>query len=271
MAKKSKNPAQFSEEEMKLINGIIFSLFRKLHGYIENYNDPEEYSKDLAGILKTDKGLALTTLFFGINDTNADQPLFPEEINKKLAKILAKESQHYLKSPDLSKVLKLLKNAGLFLNTPGKQNIKQQSPKSIPRKQKTGEPRREGYHSIYTISNKVKDYKKILSNPQAVEHINKTLKESGVLEKAYYNLFMNSYHAIKKGNERMDKLFTQSIPTSVGSETISPSNWNIFREQLLSLNTTQLEEKAKESTDRLLENPYSPLFLVLSLPEWEYD
>jgi len=273
MAKKSKNPAQFTEEEMKLINGITFSLAIKLHDFVQNYNDPAKYGKDLAGILKSDKGLALSTIFFAINNMNSDQPFFPENIKEKLAKTLSEESQHDLTSPDLSKVLKSLKNAGLFLNPRGKKNIKQQSPKSIPRKQKTGESRREGYHSMYKISNKVDDYKRILSNHQAVKHINKTLKEleSGVLEKAYYHMFMNSFHAITKGNERMDKLFTQSIPMSVGSEAISTSNWNIFREHLLSLDKTQLEELAKESTDRLLKNPYSPLFLMLSLPEWEYD
>src|SRR5215218_6107697 len=181
MAKKSKNPAQFTEDEMKLINGITVSIAIKLHDFIQDYNDPEKYSKDLSKILESDKGLALSTLFFNINNMSSDQTFFPEEINEKLAKTLAKESQHYLNSPDLSKVLKSLKNAGLFLHTTGKQNIKKQSPESIPRKQKTGEPRREGYYSIYKISNKVEDYKKILSNPQAVELINKTLKESGVL------------------------------------------------------------------------------------------
>lgn len=271
MAKKSKNPAEFSKDEMKLINGITLSLAIKLHDYIENYNDPEKYSKDLSKILESDKGLALSTLFFNINNMNSDQTFFPEEINEKLAKTLAKESQHYLNSPDLSKVLKELENAGLFFNTRGKKNIKQQAPKSIPRKQKTGEPKREGYYSTYKISDKVEDYKKIFSIPQAVELINKTLKESGLLEKAYQNMFRNSIHAITKGNERMDKLFTQSIPASVGSETISTSNWDMFREYLLSLDTMQLEQLTKELTDRLLENPYSPLLLVLSLPDWEYD
>lgn len=273
MAKKSKNPAQFTGPEMKLMNGITLSLAIKLHDCIQNYNDPEVYSKDLSDILESDKGLAFSTLFFNIINTNSDQPLFPEEINKKLAKTLSEESQHYLNSPNLSKVLKLFENAGLLLNIRGKQNIKQQAPKSLPRKQKTGEPRREGSYSLYKTSNKVEDYKKILSNPHAVELINKTLMESkpDLLEKAYYTMFMNSFHTVKKGNERMDKLFTRSIPTSVASETINTSNWNTFIEYLLSLDKTQLEELAKELTYRLLKNPYSPLFLVLSLPEWEYD
>jgi hypothetical protein len=268
MAIKSKNPAQFTEDKMKLINGITLSLAIKLHDYIENYNDPEVYSKDLSEILESDRGMTLSTLFFSM--INMNQPLFPEEINEKLAKTLSEESQHYLNSPDLSKVLKLLENAGLLVNIRGKQNIKQQSPKSIPRKQKT-ESRREGYHSIYKISNKVEDYKKILSNPEAIILINKTLKESGLLEKAYRNMFINIFHAITTANERMEKLFTQSIPTSVGYGTISTSDWKLLTEYLLSCNKTQLEELAKELTGHLLKNPKSPLFLVLSLPEWKYD
>jgi hypothetical protein len=273
MAKKSKNPAQFSEDEMKLINGITLSLAIKLHDCIQNYNDPEKYSKDLSKILESDNGMAFGTLFFSIINMNSDQPLVPAEINKKLAETLAEESQGYLNSPNLSKALKSFKNAGLFCNERGKQNIKQQLPKSVPRKRKKGEPRREGYPSDYYISNKVKDYKKILSKPEAIELINQMLKEliPDLLEKAYYTMFMISFHAVKKANERMDKLFTQAIPKSVGYGTISTSKWNVYREHLLSCDKTQLEELAKESTDHFLENPYGPLFLVLSLPDWQYD
>jgi hypothetical protein len=104
MAKKSKNPAQFTENEMKLINGIILSLAIKLHDYIENYNDPEEYSKDLSQISESDKGLALSTLFFNINNMDSDQPFFPEEINEKLAKNFSK------RIPALPELIRSLKS-----------------------------------------------------------------------------------------------------------------------------------------------------------------
>src|SRR5215211_4790259 len=122
MAKKRKNLARFMGGELNLLNGFIFWLAIKLHDFVQNYNDPAKYGKDLAGILKSDKGLALSTIFFAINNMNSDQPFFPENIKEKLAKTLSEESQHDLTSPDLSKVLKSLKNAGLFLNPRGKKN-----------------------------------------------------------------------------------------------------------------------------------------------------
>lgn len=69
-------------------------------------------------------------------------------------------------------------DAHILFRIEGKKEIKQKSPKSIKRKPKAGEARRQGLHIVRKVTSTVEDYEKILSNPNALSLINKNLKNT---------------------------------------------------------------------------------------------
>ena len=193
--------------------------------------------------------------------------MFPEKINKQLATKLLEESKIYLDSPDLSKVLKQLTEMGLLYNIKGKSNIKDQAPNVLRRKKLSKEPKPQGYHSIYGIGEEVEKYKKILSDPDALNHITTSLKNSGLLEPAYHHIAKNSIHAAMNGDENTLKFFAMIVNAISTGVRPTVADFKTFRDRLRSLDSSELERIIKEFVTALMENPSGHLFLVLSLPK----
>ena len=129
-----------------------------------------------------------TTLI--LRNINNEKGMYPKQIKKEITKIskeLYKKSQEdfLANSSNLSKVLKEVEDVEIIFSIIGKKKIKEQSPKSIPRKSKAGmyqEERLEGPPVVKKLTGTVEDYKKILSNPQALDSINNNLIKYGKLE-----------------------------------------------------------------------------------------
>jgi hypothetical protein len=267
----SKNLAGFNTEEVQIIDKITGILTIKLYYLVEYYKDHHQYAEELSEILRSDGDLGFSTLFLNIKNMDSRKPLSPEDINKELATKLSEESETYLNSPALSKVLKIFKEEKILGNIRGKQNVKREIPQVIRRNKHSDKPKPQGYHSFYKITDEVEKYKRVLSNPLALKHISDRLKNSGLLEPAYTRIAESIFYAMMNSDERAEKFFRMSI--SAGAPHIRPtdSDWAAFKSVLPSLDNNQLNNLIKEFVENLLGNPSDYLFLVLSLPGLDLD
>jgi hypothetical protein len=267
----SKNHAGFNIEEVEIIDEIIATLMIKLYYFVEYYKDHHQYAENLSEVLRSDSVLAFGTLFLNIKNMDPSKPLSPEDINKELATKLSEESETYLDSPALSKVLKRFKEEKILDNIRGKRNVKREIPQVIRSKKHSDKPKPQGYHSFYKVTDEVEKYKRVLSNPLALKHITERLKNSGLLEPAYTRIAESIFYAMMNSDERAEKFFRMSI--NAGAPHIRPtdSDWTAFKEALHLLDNNQLNNLIKEFVDNLMGNPSDYLFLVLSLPRLDLD
>ena len=207
----SKNRAGFNIEEVEIIDKIIGILTIKLYYFVEYYKDHHQYAEDLSGMLRSDSALGFGTLFLNIKNMDHSKPLSPEDINKELATKLSVESETYLDSPALSKVLKKFNEEKILDNIRGKQNVKREIPHVIRRNKHADKSKPQGYHSFYKITHEVEKYKRVLSNPRALKHISDRLKNSRLLEPGYTRIAECVIYAMMNSDERAEKIFRMSI------------------------------------------------------------
>lgn len=193
------------------------------------------------------------------------KPLSPEDINKELATKLSEESETYLDSPALSKVLKKFNEEKILDNIRGKQNVKREIPHVIRRNKHADKSKPQGYHSFYKITHEVEKYIRVLSNPRALKHISDRLKNSGLLEPGYTRIAESVIYAMMNSDERAEKIFRISINAAAPHIKLTDSDWAALKDDLHSLDKNQLNNLIKEFVHYLLENPSDYVFLVLSL------
>jgi hypothetical protein len=134
-----------------------------------------------------DKDLARLGLTLNLREmSHREGGMFPNELNQGLARVLKSSEKVFLENEStLSKVLKEFDDVHIFSRIKGKKEIKQKSPKSIRRKPKSTEAKHQGYPIVRKVTNTVEQYEKILSNPKAVNLINRNLLKYGKLKKVY--------------------------------------------------------------------------------------
>lgn len=74
-----------------ILDKIIGTLTIKLNYYLEIYEDPHKYYKELSNESKSDSFLAYATLFLNIKNSGLSKGwVSPAEINKELAKVIGR-------------------------------------------------------------------------------------------------------------------------------------------------------------------------------------
>jgi hypothetical protein len=266
-----KNRAQFNEEEMEVIDKITTTLMIKLCYCLEYYRDHRQWNKDLSRLLRSDSVLGASVIFFNIKNMDPNKPLPPQLINKEIATKLAEESETYLASDTLSRILKELKQYKILENIRGKQNVKQQISHVIRRSKYSDRHKPQGYYSFYKTTEEVEKYNQVLSNPLVVMHINERLKNSGLLKPAFICIAKSCFHAVKNSDERTEKFFKMIVKSSYTHAELSvrptDSDWIEYKQALGSLDKKTLNDLTKDFVDYLLENPSGYVFLILSLPK----
>jgi hypothetical protein len=261
---------QFTENEMDIIDrititiAILFDDFIKSHKKLIRTIEP--FSK--TSLHDNDKDLARLGLTLNLRKmSQREEGMFPNELNQELARVLLKSSEKvFLENEStLSKVLKEFEDANIFSRIKGKKEIKQKSPKSIRRKPKAGEARRHGYPIIHSVTNTIKDYERVLSNPNAVSLINSKLLKYGKLREVYELLFKDAIDTFKKAGPEFYNfllIFGEIFPEIKTDTVYNPQQ---FQDAINSVGQDKLEYIKKEFVNRLLENPLSGIFFIFSL------
>jgi hypothetical protein len=276
MRKNGKNPSQFrfSDKEKDIINQITFVVARLFHSFITDHKDLrkmiEPFSK--LNLRENDKDLARLGLMLDLkNMSHEEGGMFPNQINKELARILLNGSNDvFLENQStLAKVLKEFEDANILFRIEGKKNIKHQSPKNIRRKPKAVEGRRQGFHIVRKVTSTVEDYERILSNPDAVSLINKKLLEYGKLREVFELFSRDAFDLLGKADTEFYNslpMFGEPFPEIKPDAIPDPQ---LFQEAYRSAGQDELEDHRKEFVDHLLKNPLSGLFFIFRLAESE--
>jgi hypothetical protein len=191
--------------------------------------------------------------------------MFPNQINKELARVLLKGSNDVFlgNQSTLANISKEFEDANILFRIEGKKNIKHQSPKSIPRGLKAREAKRQGYHIVRKVTSTVEDYEKILSNPNSLSLINKNLKKYGKLKDVYELFSKDAFELLKKADPEFYNIlpvFGQVFPEIKTDAMPDPQ---IFQEAIKSVGEDDFEQLRKEFVNLLMENPLSGLFSCL--------
>ena len=272
MSQNGKNPSQitFSDKEEYVINQITFVVTRLFHSFITDHKYLKKIIEPFSKInlRENDKDLARLGLMLILrNMSHKEGAMFPNQINKELARVLLNGSKDvfFENQSTLSKVLKEFEDANIHFRIEGKKNIKHQSPNSIRRKPKAGEARRQGFHIVRKVTSTVDDYERILSNPDAVSLINKNLLEYGKLREVYELLSRDAFDLFKMADTAFYNsllMFGEPFP-EINTKAIP--NPQSFQKAFKSARQDELEYYRKEFVNHLLENPLSGLsFHILS-------
>ena len=123
--------------------------------------------------------------------------------------------------------------------------------------------------SVYCYSGRknrtVEEYKKILSNPQALDLINNNLIKYGKLEKAYNLIVDNAFSLFKRGDEQTYNFLHTFKVSFPNVDTNAMPNPKLFQEAINSMGEHELEELRKQGVRFLLENPSTGVFFIFSL------
>ena len=243
------------------------------------------------------KNFALAHYILSATSLLPQEVFYPKDENKKLAEVisytptdvtnatidLTRESSTYLKSWEMTDILQSLEDAGLFMNIRGKKKIKQHSPHALPRLRKSEgyeKSKREGYYSVYKITDNLATLNKVISNPKAMRHIYNKLKDHSVLKKFYMFHGLAVMYALREGDENMFRLATvgtQEIldnnpeaqaaleKAGLDSKQIQYSAWELIKNYLLSLKEEELEKLVEGMVDHLVENPIDRSIFLLAL------
>jgi hypothetical protein len=279
MAENGNIPSQthLSDYEMEIIDQITITLAIVLDNRIKDLQDPEQVMKEYADI---NSSLANITRAFTatiLENINQEKGAYQSQIKKDLIEmsmgLYRKSMEDFLaNSPNLSKVLKEFEDAGIIFTITGKKEIRDKSPKSIPRKPKVETYEKEklvGPPVVKKLTSKPEEYVKIISNPQALDIINKRLIKYGKIEKAYNLIFKNAITFLQEGDEKTyDFLqgFKALYPNIGGGEILDPTQ---FKQNINHITEQELESLGKQFVRYVLDNPNGTLFFLFSLAKFE--
>lgn len=181
------------------------------------------------------------------------------------------ESEAYLNSPALSKILRRLNEEKMLDNIKGKDDVKRLIPRVIRRKKFSKDPKPQGYFSFHKVTDEVEKYQRILSNPLALKHITDRLKNFGLLERAYTIIARNYNYAMMNSDERTEKFFRMGINAAAPNLNQTDSDWEAVKDHLRSLDENQLNTLINEFVHEVSNNPSGYLFLILSLPKIDFS
>jgi hypothetical protein len=271
MNESGKNSSQnrFSKDEINIINQITITVAALFHDFIKDHKHLKKMIEPVSkmGLGDNKKDLARLGLTLNLRNMSRKEGMFSDQINKDLARILLKGSEElFLKNKStLSQVLKEFENKNFLFKIEGKKNIKYESPKSIKRKPKVGEAKRQGYPIVRKVTGTVEEYERILSNPKAVNHINKNLSDFGILKKVYILLSNDVFNMLEKADQKFYHflpIFSEIFPEIKTNMIPDPQ---LFQNAIKSAGQDEIKHLKKEFIDHLLENPLSSIFFIFSL------
>jgi len=111
----------------------------------------------------------------------------------------------------------------------------------------------------------VEDYKRVLSNPNALDLINRRLLKYGLLKKAFSTIIRESFYAFKVGDEdfyNILKMFGSLFPNAGVTFLPDPK---LFQEQFKALSDTEIENLQQQAIAYFVDNPRYPIFFIFSL------
>lgn len=269
MPENGNNPSQiqFSDHEIEVINEIIIGLAVIIDKYINNYVTPEKRFDKVKNL--DDSTMHWLLMLFGARTPEYDKGIFPEQMNKQLARILDRDyNTDYLNNPamqvKLSRLRKELEAVEVLETIHGKKNIKKESPMSFPRKPKTGEPKRVGPPILYRTSKRVKDYMKILSNPKASTYITRMLLKFANLDKAYDLMSKNAFYFLNKGDENYYNIMAKYVEATYPEEIDKDQEANIRAlSSIFQGHKEEIMEMIRKEFIRFLRENPTNLYLLL--------
>ena len=193
---------------------------------------------------------------------SSNQIFSPNDLNKKLADAIlgsAKECETLLPSYDMSEVLQISVDAGLFHNIHDKKEIK----KLLPKQKKGAEykdSKREGRYSFYRITDDLERFNRVISNPKAIALIRNKLKRCGLLQKFYEIMALAFLYAVKEGDLSFEQLLRAGKMIDGENFNVNPAVWKQLREHLLK--EEHLKDLAKEIVACELEDHQCLLILL---------
>jgi hypothetical protein len=256
VVKKTKNPAQLTEEDGDIIDRAILGLGAGYSTLMGIYNTPQKLAEKMISFVRSKKLRSATYLCLNARNIRSDRLPSPNELNKDLAKVMLDESDSpvdYLYPCDMTGVTKLLELLGTHQNIQGKKEIK-----NLGKKDKRGRPRDSGKTheniggrpSIVKTTDMVKKLQKLMSNPKACGRIRKTLLDSNLIFNYEKFILKALYYAAKKDKTIVKELFRMIM----SNEFIKSSEFKTFLEKFLSTEESQLETMASEGARISIEN-----------------
>jgi hypothetical protein len=256
----------FSAEELDIIDQITFTLALVFEKVVENVSSKGllQQSSKMTTSLQYQTTVAYVIKLLSLYQ---DQGRYTGDIKEEIANMLSEEHQQALRYNDslMSKVLKNFENDDVISRIEWDKDINAQSSTDIPRKPKAKRLRRKGPHTISKLTKTVEDYKRVLSNPKAIDYINCRLLKYSPLKKMYSTIIRESFRAFKVGHEDFYnnlKMFRVLFP-NIDDDLISYSKK--FQERIITLSDTKLEKLQQQIITYLVENPHYPIFFIYSL------
>lgn len=292
MAKTSKTHTELTEEEKEVINQIITVCVAKIFYLVTTFNDPKDYVKEIQKFSRSRKNFYLFTFLSKVKNMTSNQFFFPQDVRNISYSIkeitndtlkLVEDSTTYLKPWEVQEALQYLVDEGLLLNIKDKKKIKKVAPQLFPRLPKGRgfkNEKREGYYSVYRITDDIATLNQIMSNPKALEIIYTKLKDYGVLDKFYYFMCSALMHVLMEEKEKVLKLATiasQAVlenskeakallsKSSLDTEEISYSTWKKMPNYLCSLKEAELEKLVRDMVTYQLEHPIDHSYILLDI------
>jgi hypothetical protein len=264
LAKIGKNPAQFSSEDDEIILGISMQISAKIMTILEISNSQEGYiEKLLISINKTKKNI-LNAIISSIILQNDKEPIYlPKNLKDKVIEILTslgKESST-IYSHNISKMLNEIEKDGILNNVKTKKEIKNLG-FSKDFKNKRSED--GGYPSIHLLSPTIKEYKRILDNPNAIDKINQLLKKYGKLDQFYSLIIQSLLKSMISNPEEIRKplqLMNKSIGSPLDKTEANFSNWNSMVEGAKLSSEKEIEDLCREAINNFIDKPNNFLYI----------
>jgi hypothetical protein len=188
MTKSRKKLIRLNEDDHQLIRKILIKIGIILYELINSRQSPDDFAKAQLKIFKKKHNLArLFTLYH--TNLNVDKVITPKEMNRQITEFLVKESQDHqgdmtldsvkshkrmFISPNrMSEILTSLEASGLFLHIDSRKEMR-----NLMGRKKLN---LEGRPSGYKLSLNATKVLSLLSKPEAIEIIVKSLEESKLI------------------------------------------------------------------------------------------
>ena len=267
LAKKGKNPAQFSNEDEETILDIVIKLAGSIRTIIEFQNSNNDYIEEL--ILNTNKNQkrtihTITSLM--VLQENKDVYL-PKLMREEVVNILdsLNRNSKNIYSYHMTKICNELERDGLFNHIKTKKRIKEAG---FSKSYKEGKSDEGGFPSIYLLSPSIKQYDKVLKNKNAVKKINQYLQKYGYLKQFYYIVCESFMKMFISNSEDLRQIFKMinSVNTHITEKPADFSNWDNQVSGAMEYSDIERKELCNEFVNNMIENPNSiSLFFVIPL------
>jgi hypothetical protein len=209
LQKPRKYYSDLSQEETRLLVKAIINITTKLNKLYEGKKSPKDFARELGNNLKSRKNLAGIFTLYKL-DLSPDDSLNSDELDKLLCENFLEsvqddtgdmttnsefsEDKSYMKSNRRSEILKVLSDSGLLIHLDEK--------KEIPEYHGQGKKSLLGRPSSYKVSNEFQQLKLLLSKPQVLELIIKSLESTMVLYNALKYLTISFFYLLRDIEQR---------------------------------------------------------------------